>query len=145
MAQFRASVVLALEQTTANTRAYVLGFEVIGYGTRVQSTGLAFLSICCFLLACAAVLAALMTSAIKCRFADAHAFRRLNVSLMADCTDGSAAAATSNSGLQETWTTFPNVTDLLARMAAGEFLFAGSLTWWDLVGAGRPGLIGQVR
>ena len=122
MAKVLAEMVAAFERSTTRTSTNVLSLKAVIDRSNVcifQLTALTLhsLSFTSLPLTFAAAFIASMTTTVQGSSAYSHTLRRLNLTLMADCSGGGPAATTVDRNSLETRHTSARVTQLLARVS----------------------------
>ena len=136
MAEVLTEVVSTLERSTTWTSADMLSLKAVIDGSNVcifQLTALTLhgLSFTSLPLTFATAFIASMTTTVQGSSAYSHTLRRLNLTLMADCSGGGPAATAADRNSLETRHTSARVTQLLARVSTRELLHAWLLAVCD--------------
>jgi hypothetical protein len=137
--QLLASVFAALEPTTANLKADMLGFKVV-VGTSLLPPSLGGL-----LLARTAMLAAFVPAAVELGLAGAKAHGGLSLSLVTDAACSRSATSACDVDVLETWSAVTYVALVEAQMPAGKRLAAGLVAMRNIIPTRMPWLCCDLR
>lgn len=125
--QLLASMFAALELTTANLKADVLGFKVV-VGTSLLPPSLGGL-----LLARTAMLAAFVSATVELGLAGAKAHRGFCLSLVTDASCGRPATSACDVDVLEAWSTVACVALVETQMPTGKRLVAGLVAMGNII------------